>query len=146
MSDQRTDAVRAAAVKRTGDAQTRVRKTLKALEKAGVAVSFAAVASAAGVSRQFLYTQPELREEIERLRSDRQVVPRLPARNGRNDDGARARLRAALEDNQRLREEIRLLREELAIAHGELRERGQRPSTAKAANTSKTADSPRRSG
>ena len=122
MSNQRIDAIRTAAFKRTRNAQTRARETLKALEKAGVPVSFTAVASAAGVSRQFLYTQPELREEIERLRSDRRAVPRLPARNGRNDDGIRARLRAALEDNQRLREEIRLLREELAIAHGRVRE------------------------
>ena len=122
MSDQRTDAIRTAAVKRTRDAQTRARKTLRGLGNAGIPVSFAAVASAAGVSRQFLYTQPELREEIERLRSDRQAEPRLPARNGRNDDGIRVRLRAALEDNQRLREEIRLLREELAIAHGHARE------------------------
>jgi hypothetical protein len=122
MSDQRSDTIRTAAVTRTRDAQTRARKTLRALEKAGIPVSFASVASAAGVSRQFLYTQPELREEVERLRSDRQAVPRLPARTGRSDDGIRARLRAALEDNQRLREEFRLLREELAIAHGRVRE------------------------
>ena len=39
-----------------------------------------------------------------------------------SDASIRARLRAALDDNQRLREENARLREELALAHGRARE------------------------
>ena len=122
MSAQRTKAVRAAASRRSADAEARVHKALKTLPKSGTQVSFVAVAAMARVSRQFLYSHRELRSEIERHRA--QTVPRLPARRNADSDSARVRLRAALEDNQRLRDENRLLKEELAIAHGELRELG----------------------
>jgi len=78
MSDDRTTAIRAAATGRTADADARVRKALSAITNAGSEVSFVAVATAADVSRQFLYSRPELRTEIERLRA--QAVLRLPAR------------------------------------------------------------------
>jgi len=47
---------------------------------------------------------------------------RLPVRQRASDESLRARLRAALDDNQRQRELIAGLREELAIAHGRVRE------------------------
>jgi regulator of replication initiation timing len=39
-----------------------------------------------------------------------------------NDESLRARLRGALEENKQLRAENAQLREELALAHGEVRE------------------------
>ncbi len=122
MSSSRTTAIRAVASRRTADAEARVRAVLSALERSSAPVTFAAVASAAGVSRQFLYTQPQLRAKIDQLRDQATNVARLPARGSADSDSARVRLRAALEDNQRLRHENRLLKDELAIAHGELRE------------------------
>ena len=125
MRDRRTAAVRGAATKRSAHAEARVRKALSAIATSGAEVNFVAVATAARVSRQFLYSHPELRAEIERLRTQTLTVARLPARASAGDDSARHRLRAALDDNQRLRDENRLLKEELAIAHGELREARQ---------------------
>jgi hypothetical protein len=122
VTDRQTAAVRGAATKRTAHAEARVRKALSAIATSGAEVNFVAVATAARVSRQFLYSHPELRAEIEQLRAHTLVVPRLPARASAGDDSARHRLRAALHDNQRLRDENRLLKDELAIAHGELRE------------------------
>jgi hypothetical protein len=122
VSDQQTAAIRAAATKRTAHAEARVRKALSAIATSGAEVNFVAVATAARVSRQFLYSHPGLRAEIDQLRTQALVVPRLPARASAGDDSARSRLRATLDDNQRLRDENRLLKEELAIAHGELRE------------------------
>jgi Family of unknown function (DUF6262) len=93
------------------------------MAKRGAAVNFAAIAAAAGVSRQFLYTHPELRREIEQLRDEQHgELSRLPVAERANDASIRARLRAALDDNQRLREENARLREELALAHGRVRE------------------------
>jgi Family of unknown function (DUF6262) len=144
MTDQRTTAVRAAAIRRTADAEARVRQAMKATAKSGTRVSFVAVAAAAGVSRQFLYSQPDLRAEIERLRGE--GVQRLPARRSAHSDSARVRLRAALEANQRLRDENRLLKEELAIAHGELRElrETRRPAATAPQPDRSAADTPHR--
>ena len=99
MSDRQTAAVRAAATKRTADAEAHVRKALRAIAASGEGVNFVAVAAAARVSRQFLYSHPELRAEIEQLRAQTLAVARLPARGRAGDDSARHRLRAALDDN-----------------------------------------------
>jgi GrpB-like predicted nucleotidyltransferase (UPF0157 family) len=65
------------------------------------------------------YEHPDFRAEIEALRADPDGAPaRLPVRQRGSDASLRTRLRAALDDNQRLRQEIARLREELALAHG----------------------------
>jgi hypothetical protein len=112
-----------AAARRTLDAEQRVRATLRQLDADGASVSFAAVAEHARVSRAFLYSHADLRAEIEALRSIHTAAPaRLPVRQRASDASLRARLRAALDENQRQREEIAALREELALAHGHVRE------------------------
>ena len=50
-------------------------QALREAEKSGTPVTFDAVATAAGVSRSWLYTQPDLRAEIERLRAASQRAP-----------------------------------------------------------------------
>jgi hypothetical protein len=123
MSAERTGAIRAAAATRSDDAAGRARRVLREMGKRGSAVSFAAIAAAAGVSRQFLYTHAELRREIEHVRTQQHgELSRLPVAERASDASIRRRLRAALDDNQRLREENTRLREELALAHGRVRE------------------------
>ncbi|MGA2930200.1 MAG: DUF6262 family protein [Solirubrobacteraceae bacterium] len=114
-----------AAAKRTLDAEQRVRAALRELDREGQAVTFAAVAARARVSRVFLYQHADVRSEIEALRAAQDATApaaRLPVRGRASDASLRARLRAALDDSQRQREEIARLREELAIAHGRVRE------------------------
>ena len=112
-----------AAARRTLDAERRVRDALRELQREGPTVTFAAVADRARVSRAFLYQHPELRSQIEALRAaDAAASARVPVRQRASDASLRARLRAALEERQRQREEIARLREELALAHGRVRE------------------------
>jgi hypothetical protein len=93
------------------------------MNREGVPVSFASVAIRAEVSRPFLYQHKEFRDEIEALRGSQTLAPsRLPVRERGSDASIRTRLHAALQENQRLREENTALREELAIAHGRARE------------------------
>ena len=123
MGAQPTRALADAAAKRTLDAERRVRAALRQLDSDGGAVSFAAVAKHARVSRAFLYAHTELRAEIEALRSVHTAGPaRLSVRQRASDPSLRARLRAALDENQRQRDELTALREELALAHGRVRE------------------------
>jgi hypothetical protein len=112
-----------AAARRTLDAAQRVRAALRELDSEAATVTFAAVAERAGVSRAFLYQYAEVRAEIEALRTAQTAAPgRLPVRQRASEASLRARLRAALDDSQRQREEIARLREELALAHGRVRE------------------------
>ena len=70
----------AAARARSHHAQKRATDALRRLDKAGSPITFGAVAAEAGVSRSWLYRQPGLRAEIERLRPDnRHNQPLLPA-------------------------------------------------------------------
>src|SRR5450755_3411296 len=108
-----------AAARRTLDAEQRVRTALRELDADGATITFAAVAKRARVSRVFLYEHADLRVEIETLRSVQATAPaRLPVRQRASDASLRARLRAALDESQRQREENARLREELALAHG----------------------------
>lgn len=112
-----------AAARRSLDAEQRVRTALRELDSQGATVTFAAVAERARVSRAFLYAHAELRREIEALRTTQAPAPaRLPVRQRASDASVRARLRAALDESQRQREELARLREELALAHGRVRE------------------------
>ncbi len=112
-----------AAARRTLDAEHRVHSALRQLDSEGATVTFAAVASRARVSRAFLYAHAELRAAIEALRGTQApAAARLPVRQRASDSSVRARLRAALDENQRQREELARLREELALAHGHVRE------------------------
>jgi len=123
VSVERADRIRAAAAIRSLEASARAGRAVRELHRRGADVNFAAVAAIAGVSRQFLYTHPDLREEIERLRGERDsTVARTSAAEPASDASLRSRLRAALDDNQRLREENTRPRDELAVAHGRARE------------------------
>jgi hypothetical protein len=106
----------------------RAEQALRDLDAEGAQISFQSVARRAGVSRQWLYTQPALRTEIERLRDRAPArADGVPARQRATEASLRQRLETLRAENQRLREENTPLRAELAIAYGSRR---ARPSTA----------------
>jgi hypothetical protein len=111
-----------AAAARHQRAVERAALALRDLDREGAKVSFQSVARRAGVSRQWLYTQPALRSEIERLRDQpRGVADGIPARQRASEASLRQRLESLRTENQRLREENANLKTELAIAHGRRR-------------------------
>ncbi|MFJ2258603.1 DUF6262 family protein [Streptomyces sp. NPDC087844] len=84
-------------------------QALRTLDAAGEPVTFETVAKQAGVSRSWLYAQPDLRAEIERLRAAHRREPRspVPARQRTSDasllrrlEAANARIRRLTEENQ----------------------------------------------
>jgi hypothetical protein len=109
----------AAAYRRSQEAQQRAAAALRRMATAGLPVSFDTVAREAGVSRSWLYTQPQLRAEIERLRqrqrSSRRIVPE-PQRA--SDASVRTRLTVAHERVRELQADNRRLRTALAEALG----------------------------
>jgi hypothetical protein len=115
------DPLAAAAARRHQDAHDRATDALAALEAGGEAISFKAVALRAGVSRQWLYTQPGLRARIEELRERPAGPASVPDDQRAREGSLRRRNETLLADNRRLREENQTLREELAILYGRLR-------------------------
>lgn len=77
---------------------------------------------AASVSRAWLYRVPELRAEIERLRTgQRRRATRLPSGQRASADSLRRRIESLIDANRLLREENRRLNDRLASVLGEAR-------------------------
>jgi transposase-like protein len=111
-----------AAAARHQRAVERAERALRDLDGEGAQISFQSVARRAGVSRQWLYTQPELRTEIERLRDRGRARPEgVPSQQRATEASLRQRIETLRAENQRLREENTILKTELAIAYGRQR-------------------------
>jgi Family of unknown function (DUF6262) len=114
-----------AAHRRAEQTRQRAVAAVRRMDATGKPITFDGVARAAGVSRSWLYTQADLRGEIERLRARNQrqpsstVVP--PQRQRATDTSLLRRLEAATERIRRLEHDNRELRDALAQALGEHR-------------------------
>jgi Family of unknown function (DUF6262) len=116
-----------AAARRHELTRSRAIQALRELDRSGHPVTFASVATAAGISRSWLYTQADIRDQITRLRGARNRGTRetVPASQRASDNSLRARLAATLERNRQLTDENARLRRQLARVLGD--ERATRP-------------------
>lgn len=116
-----------AAAARDRAEQTRAKAlgTLRDIENAGQLVTFEAVARKAGVSRSWLYSQPDIRAKIDELRARRPspTTTFTPQRQRATDDSLLRRLEAATQRMRHIEEDNRQLRQALAEALGAARER-----------------------
>jgi hypothetical protein len=115
----------AAAHKRTSQTRRRAITALRRMADSNSAISFDSIAREAGVSRSWLYAQPDLRAQIEQLRTRNQQRPPLavpPERQRATDASLLRRLEAATDRVRRLEQDNRELRAALAQALGEHRQ------------------------
>jgi HAMP domain-containing protein len=119
--DDRSPLVQAAK-QRAQNTRMRAVGAIQDLDAAGTTISFNIVAATAGVSRSWLYRQPDIRNEINRLRSTGPNNERLPAAQRSSPESTRQRLDTALDEIQRLKTEVGTLRQQLARAYGQQRE------------------------
>jgi Family of unknown function (DUF6262) len=120
----RADPLSEAAARRHERTRSRAIQALRELDRAGAPVTFAGVAQAAGVSRSWLYTQPDISGQIRRLRQKTDgadFAGPIPAGQRASDESLRARLAAALDRNKQLADEKARLRRQLAHALGDQR-------------------------
>ena len=104
----------AAARRRAEQTRQRAVTALRRMDATGQRITFNAVSRATGVSRSWLYTQLDLRAEIQRLRQRHPATPppQVPPQRQRASDpsllrrleGATARIRQLETDNQQLRD------------------------------------------
>lgn len=114
----------AAARRRTAATRKRAVSALRRMDNTGLPISFDALAREASVSRSWLYNQPDLRTEIERLRTRRSPATparSIPDRQRASDASLLRRLESATERIRHLEAENKQLRETLALALGEQR-------------------------
>ena len=119
----RPDPLAEAAARRHELTRSRAVQALRELDRSGARVTFAAVARAAGISRSWLYTQPDISGQIRRLRkiTDAGSAGAIPAGQRATDASLRARLTAALDRNKQLADDNARLRRQLARALGDQR-------------------------
>ncbi len=113
----------AAAARRSADTRQRVVDALRRLDQTGTPITFSAVADEAAVSRSWLYRDPDIRAEIQRLRAPNRESTRasLPTAERTSDASLRRRLESLLGDNRALRDENNKLREQIAALLGNQR-------------------------
>jgi len=120
----RPDPLSEAAARRHELTRSRAVQALRELDRSGTPVTFAGVAQAAGISRSWLYTQPDISSQIHRLRQETKAAGSaggIPAAQRATDASLRARLTAALDRNRQLADENARLRRQLARALGDQR-------------------------
>ncbi len=113
----------AAAQRRHELTRAKAIQALRELDHAGSPVTFEIVARAAGVSRSWLYRQPDIRAQVDRLRAAtmRAPSPSIPASQRASDSSLLRRLNQASQRNRELAEENKQLRRQLARALGQQR-------------------------
>jgi len=96
------------------------------LDRTGAVLTFESIARHAGVSRSWIYTQTDIKDEIRRLRelNRRQPSP-TPSSQRASDDSLRQRLEIANRRNRELADENQRLRRQLACALGQNRDNGR---------------------
>ena len=114
----------AAARRRAEQTREHAIAALRRMDATGQRISFDAVAREAGISRSWLYSQDDLRAEIERLRQRHPAAlsaPVPPQRQRASDSSLLRRLEAATVRARRLEADNQQLRDALARALGERR-------------------------
>lgn len=113
----------AAARRRTEQTRTRALRALRDLDNAGAPVTFEALAREAGVSRSWLYSQPDLRATVQDLRDRNRPATSsaTPQRQRASDASLLRRLEAATARLHQLEADNRQLRQALAEVLGATR-------------------------
>jgi hypothetical protein len=98
-------------------------RAIRELDRAGTPVTFEQVARSAGISRSWLYSQPDIRAQLQQLRTSSRhaPAPAIPASQRASDASLSRRLQAAIQRARQLEQENQQLRRELAQALGQLR-------------------------
>lgn len=111
-----TDGLAAAAQKKRLAALTKTEAAIKQLLRQGHLVTFASVAQLAGVTRNWLYKQPDLKARITALREQSPAQP--PARQPASEASQSALIRTLRQQVKALRQEKESLNQQLEVAYG----------------------------
>ena len=121
MRTDNTHHLLAATRQRSDAARQRAEEALKQLDQTTQPATVSGLARTAGVSRSWLYTQPDLLEQLQQRKRPERTSP-TGASIRASETSMHRRLQLAHQRIRHLSEENSRLRERLARAHGELRD------------------------
>lgn len=121
MRADNTDHLRVASRRRSALARERAEVALAELQSQHEPISVAGLARAAKVARSWIYTQPDLIEQIEQSRNLPPRPPKQATATAATDASWQRRLELAHNRIAELTAENKQLRHQLALAHGHLR-------------------------
>ncbi|WP_426986789.1 DUF6262 family protein [Pseudarthrobacter sp. Y6] len=121
MRTDNTHHLLAAARQRSEKARQQVEEALKQLDQTTRPATVSELARTAGVSRSWLYTQPDLLEQLHQRKRPGRTSPTGSSVRA-SEASMQRRLQLAHQRIRQLTEENRRLQERLARAHGALRE------------------------
>lgn len=114
-----------AAARRSRESRGRVLAVLQASLQQGEHLTITRAAATAGVSRAYLYSQPDLVAAVRELQQANGGRPLgVPTQQRASVTSLLARIETLTSRNKELREENRRLRRRLEAAHGQLRATG----------------------
>ena len=120
--DEHTERLRRAAEARHEKTLAKAVAALRSLAGAPEPITFGRLARTAGVSRSWLYRQPELRQQVEQLRQSRPPKGSgVPTVQRASEESNRQKIAMYREELARLQAENRDLREQLARKLGAAR-------------------------
>lgn len=116
--EARIQQLREASARKSADATAKAKRAIIALESKGRPINFRTVATAAGVSKDFLYATPDLRRTIIDKRRPVRALVNLPAATTRSGSD-QVKLQVATDALRRMRAENATLRAENARLRGD---------------------------
>jgi polysaccharide deacetylase 2 family uncharacterized protein YibQ len=123
--ERNTSGMTAHAHRRREETRNRVEQVINRLVREQKAVNFTAVAKEAGVTKAYLYSQPDLRERIEALRQQQQeyvIRERVAHPTGKTDASKDLVILAKERRIKELEAEVQKLKAELKVAWGKVYE------------------------
>lgn len=117
--ERNTSGIKAAAQKKREAAFAKAEEAIRKLIKEKKPINFESVAEVAGVTRAWLYKQPELRSRIEMLREQQGTKQQLPPQLKASDASKATLLTEIRNQNKALRAENQKLKRELEEAYGQ---------------------------
>jgi hypothetical protein len=123
MRPDHTSALITAARQRHELTRAKAIRALRELDHLGTPVTFETVARTGGISRSWLYTQPDIRADIQRLRDATRHAPTppIPVTQRATTESMRRRLETLNERIRELTDDNQRLRRQIAQALGERR-------------------------
>lgn len=115
------DNLRQAAARKSAAATTRAEQGLHELIRTGQPITFRGLAQTAGVSLDFLYRTPQIRQRVDHLRAQQRTTPPAPPEHAQDHPSSVVRTLTAqlAELRRRHRDEVEALKQALETAHGE---------------------------
>ena len=115
------DNLRQAAARKSAAATARADQGLHELIRTGQPITFRGLAQTAGVSLDFLYRTPQIRQRVDHLRAQQRTTPPAPPEQLEDHPSSVVRTLTAqlAELRRRHRDEVDTLKQALETAHGE---------------------------